>query len=34
VPLPRSLTVTIVLIMLLYVAATELQKKWVYRTVQ
>jgi Mg2+-importing ATPase len=34
VPLPRSLTLTIVLIMLLYVAATELQKKWFYRTVQ
>jgi Mg2+-importing ATPase len=34
VPLPPSLLLTIVIIMLLYVAATELQKRWFYRTVQ
>jgi Mg2+-importing ATPase len=32
VPLPPSLLLTIVLIMVLYVAATELQKRWFYRT--
>jgi len=32
VPLPPSLLLTIVFIMLLYVAATELQKRWFYRT--
>ena len=31
VQLPPSLLLTIVLIMLLYVAATELQKRWFYR---
>jgi Mg2+-importing ATPase len=34
VALPPSLLLSIVLIMLLYVAATELQKRWFYRTVQ
>jgi Mg2+-importing ATPase len=32
VALPPSLLFTIVIIMLLYVAATELQKRWFYRT--
>jgi Mg2+-importing ATPase len=32
VALPSSLLLTIVLIMVLYVAATELQKRWFYRT--
>jgi len=32
VPLPPVLLLTIVVIMLLYVAATELQKRWFYRT--
>ena len=34
VAVPPSLLLSIVLIMLLYVAATELQKQWFYRTVQ
>jgi Mg2+-importing ATPase len=34
VPIPAPLLGTIVLIMLLYVAATEFQKRWFYRVVQ
>jgi Mg2+-importing ATPase len=34
VPIPPSLLLTIVLIMLLYVVASEFQKRWFYRTVQ
>jgi hypothetical protein len=34
VRLPLSLLLTILLIVLLYVAATEAQKRWFYRTVQ
>ena len=34
VPLPPALVATVVGITVLYVAATELQKKWFYRRVQ
>jgi Mg2+-importing ATPase len=34
VPLPGMFVATIALITVLYVAATELQKKWFYRSVR